>query len=127
MAIRFLTVRSVIRIHDDQIRQYGGGSGILHRDLLESAVAAPRSTFRGQLLHPTLAEMAGAYLFHLVSNHSFVDGNKRVGASAAITFLRLNGSNLIATEDQLVELTLKVASGTMPKSEVLEFFKQHVR
>lgn len=69
--------------------------------------------------------MAAAYLFHLVQNHAFIDGNKRVGANAAITFLYLNDWELSCTEDQLVDLVLDVAQGRAAKEEIAAFLETH--
>jgi death-on-curing protein len=68
--------------------------------------------------------MAAAYLFHIVQNHSFVDGNKRTGAAAAIIFLDMNGVEIEADEEGLVDLTLRVARGQAGKSEIAEFFRR---
>src|SRR5580692_5072745 len=97
----FLTLGEVLEIHRDQIGRYGGAAGIRDLGLLQSALSQPRATFGGEFLHGDLAEMAAAYLFHLVCDHSFVDGNKRVGLVSAIVFLRLNKKNLDVTEDKL--------------------------
>ena len=83
----------------------------------------PQASFGGNLLHADLFEMAAAYLFHLVGNHPFVDGNKRVGAASAIIFLAMNGVNIEADEDGLVDLTLTVACGEGAKAEIAEFFR----
>src|SRR6266702_1459663 len=94
MAPTFLTTDQVLEIHSDQIARYGGMAGVRDLGLLQSALAQPQATFGGQLLHADLFEMAAAYLFHLVQNHPFVDGNKRVGAVAAIVFLLTNGQDI---------------------------------
>lgn len=78
----YLTTEDVLEIHADQIERYGGSGGIRDRGLLEAAVAMPQASFDGQLLHGDLFEMAAAYLYHLVQNHPFVDGNKRAGTAA---------------------------------------------
>lgn len=122
----FLTLDEVLALHADQIDRYGGSRGLRDLGLLESAAAAPRATFGGALLHPTLPEMAAAYLFHLVQNHPFVDGNKRIGLAAAIAFLGLNDLWLEAQEDDLVALVLGVAQGRVGKAEVAVFLKEHV-
>ncbi|HVW01793.1 MAG TPA: type II toxin-antitoxin system death-on-curing family toxin [Planctomycetaceae bacterium] len=119
----FLDVDLVLRIHKSVIEQYGGGAGLRDQRLLESAVAMPQASFEGTLLHADLFEMAAAYLFHLVGNHPFVDGNKRVGAASAIIFLAMNGIEIEADEDGLVELTLKAARGEGEKGEIAEFFR----
>lgn len=71
--------------------------------------------------------MAAAYLFHICQNHPFVDGNKRTGANAAITFLLVNDWDLGLTEDELVDLVLAVASGAMSKPALTETFEARCR
>lgn len=122
----FLTLDEVLALHADQIERYGGSPGVRDVALLESALGAPRATFGGGLLHPTLPEMAAAYLFHLVRNHPFVDGNKRAGLAAAIAFLGLNDLWLEADPDDLVQLVVGVASGRVGKAEVAVFLARHV-
>lgn len=121
----FLTLDEVVEIHRDQIERYGGSLGVRDWGLLKSAVAMPAATFGGQLLHVDLCEMAAAYLYHLVQNHPFLDGNKRVGAATAGVFLSLNDLHLTATEDEIANLVISVASGQTSKSAVAEFFRSH--
>lgn len=71
----FLTFAEIIEIHDYQIEHFGGGEGLRDIELLKSAIGMPSATFGGEYLHPTILEMAAAYLYHLVENHPFVDGN----------------------------------------------------
>jgi death-on-curing protein len=125
--LRFLGMDEVFAIHADQLDRYGGGTGIRDQGLLESALGAPESTFGGELLHPTLPEMAAAYLFHLVKNHPFVDGNKRTGLAVALGFLGVNGLWLETTEDAVVDLVLGVAEGRISKAEVAEFIRRHAQ
>lgn len=127
MAPRFLGLEQVLAIHDDQIERYGGSSGIRDRGLLESALAMPQSGFGGQYFHQDLHEMAAAYLFHIVKNHPFLDGNKRAGAAAALVFLELNGLRVPVADDKLVATVLAVAEGRLQKSGVAEFFRKHAR
>src|SRR6266850_687853 len=109
----FLRLNEIIEIHNDQIVRYGGLAGIRDRGLLQSAVAM--SSFGGQYLHPDLYEMAAAYLFHLVKNHAFVDGNKRVGTVAALVFLELNDVEVEAHETEFERLVLDVAENKSSK------------
>ena len=83
----FLCLEDIFEIHADQISRYGGSPGTRDLRLLESALAMPESGFGRQYLHlhTDLYEMAAAYLYHLVQNHPFMDGNKPVGAMAAFT------------------------------------------
>src|SRR5437660_1772537 len=127
MTPRFLTLEEVIEIHADQIERYGGSPGIRDKDLLQSAVAVPESGFGEHYLHTDLFEMAAAYLFHLVKDHPFVDGNKRVGAMAAFTFLKLNGLTLTAKDTQFESIILTVAQSKMGKAGVAEFLRKHAK
>jgi death-on-curing protein len=113
----FLNTDDVLLIHELQVAAFGGAAGVRDRGLLESAVAQASATFGGEFVHGDIFEMAGAYLFHLVSNHPFVDGNKRTGLVAALTFLDLNGVPPNADTDALYEVTLGVASGALSKAE----------
>ena len=125
MALVFLTAEEILEIHADQIERYGGRSGLRDLGLLQSAVAVPRSSFGGRYLHGTLFEIAAAYLFHIVQNHPFVDGNKRVGTAAALVFLKMNGVDITVPNDALVELVLAVAQGKIRKTGIAEFFARH--
>ena len=123
---RFLSVDDVLGLHQRQIDRYGGTTGIRDLGLLQSAVALPSASFDGAWLHGTVEEMAGAYLFHLCQNHPFLDGNKRTAAMAMIAFLLLNDVRPTFSEDELVELTLGVASGERTKAEVAMAIAAHV-
>ena len=123
----FLTLAEIIEIHDYQIDVFGGSDGLRSQEMLESAIGIPSSTFGGAYLHPTVPDMAAAYLFHLVENHPFVDGNKRVGTMSALVFLDLNEYDFDATDDELTDVVLQVASGNMPKDVLSAFFRQHSR
>jgi death-on-curing protein len=119
----FLTLGDVLESHAQQIERYGGSDGIRDVGLLESAIAQPEAKFSGNYLHADIFEMAAAYLFHLVKNHPFVDGNKRIGLEAALVFLEINDLAVHATDEALVELTLSVARGEAGKPQVAEFFR----
>jgi len=119
----FLTLDEVLEIHQDQLGRYGGSAGIRDLGLLQSALAQPKATFGRQFLHADLFEMAAAYLFHIVQNHPFIDGNKRVGAVASIVFLNLNDHDIKATNDELEALVLSVARGKADQATIVEFFR----
>ncbi len=125
MKLEFVELDEVLAIHAESIRRFGGATGLRDAALLESALAMPRATMFGELLHSTIHEQAAAYLFHLVKNHPFVDGNKRVGLAAALTFLGMNGLWVETTNDALVELTLNVVEGRASKSDVAVFFSEY--
>ena len=87
----------------------------------------PRATFDGELLHPTLAEMAAAYLFHDCQSHSFLDGNKRTALAACLAFLWLADLEVVADPDELTELVLGVARGEVAKADVAVFLRAPFR
>jgi len=91
--IKFLPVEMVILYHDKLIDEYGGLKGIRDMGLLLSALEMPKSSMCGVDFHPTIFDKAAAYLFHIVCNHPFNDGNKRTGAFAAAVFLEIHGMN----------------------------------
>lgn len=126
MTPEWLRVDDVLQIHQDQIERYGGSPDLRDPGLLTSAVETPRATFDGRRLHGDLFEIAAAYLFHLVQNHPFVDGNKRTGTAAALVFLDLNGIEVAIDDDALVGHVLGVAQGQVAKPEIAAFLKRHV-
>lgn len=114
----FLSLEDVLEIHENLLELYGGRGGILSLPLLESALAQPQATFGGEFLLPDLLEMAAAYLFHIVQNHPFQDGNKRVGAVAAIVFLLMNGADVGLSNEQLESLVLATACGKLTREQI---------
>lgn len=123
----FLDLDHIMRLHRSLIERYGGMDGTRDMDLLQSAIAMPQAAYDGQCLHADVFEMAAAYLFHLVQNHPFLDGNKRTGAAAAIVFLAINDIQIDNDEEGLVQLTLSVATGQSAKGEIADFFRSHVQ
>ena len=123
----FLSVEDVVEIHADQIQRYGGSLGIRDADLLQSALGMPEAGFGDQYLHVDLFEMAAAYLYHIVQNHPFIDGNKRAGTMAAFVFLKLNGLTLDADESAFETLVLQAAQGQVRKDAIADFFRQNAK
>lgn len=124
-AALFLDLNHTLRLHCSLIEHYGGTEGIRDVGLLQSAIAMPQAAYGGEYLHRDIFEMAAAYLYHVVQNHPFLDGNKRTGAASAIVFLALNGIEIDNDEQGLVDLTLSVATGQAGKAEIAEFFRVH--
>ena len=121
----FLSLEDVLLLHGNQVDLYGGSHGVRDLNLLESAIAQPQATFGSDLLHGDLFEMAATYLFHIVKNHPFVDGNKRTGVVAALAFLDLNGVEIDAPKGGIHDLAMSVATGRAGKTEVAAFFRKH--
>jgi death-on-curing protein len=124
-AVTFLTLDEVLAIQSDQIERYGGAFGVRDHGLLESALAMPEATYSSDELHPSLCEKAAAYVFHLVKNHPFVDGNKRVGLAVGLAFSGLNGVHIEASDDELVDLIVGIAAGQRTKADAAVFLQRH--
>lgn len=127
MSPLFLGLEEVLEIHHDQITRYGGTEGIRDLGLLQSALSMPQAGAGNQYFHADLFEMAAAYLFHIVRNHPFVDGNKRTGVTAALVFLEMNGIQIRASDEALVQTVLAVAEGKLQKGALAGFFRRHIR
>jgi death-on-curing protein len=123
--MEYLTPAQVLFIHARLIAETGGSPGVRDLGQLEAALARPRATFEGELLYTDLPAQAAALMESLVRNHPFVDGNKRVGITAAALFLRRNGLRLTAASDEVEAFTLRVARGEAPLEEMTQWFRTH--
>jgi death-on-curing protein len=121
----YLTLEEVIQLHDWLIAQSGGGSGIIDRGLIESALYQPQATFGGHELCPTLEEKAAVLAFSLALNHAFVDGNKRIAHAAMETFLVRNGHEIQADVDEQEAIFLRLAAGALTREEFTEWVRLH--
>lgn len=90
-------------------------------------MAMPQAGFGGRYFHEFPHEMGAAYFFHLVHNYAFIGGNKRIALGCAILFFKINRAPYLITEEEAIDLTLKVAVGQRNKSALAAFFSQHLR
>ncbi|MGH9408991.1 MAG: type II toxin-antitoxin system death-on-curing family toxin [Vicinamibacterales bacterium] len=125
--IGYLSVDQVLALQAEQIRRYGGATGLRDRGALEAALARPAMTFGGEDLYPDLAAKAAALMHSLALNPPFIDGNKRVAAHAALLFAALNGQTFSSTPGELVEATLAVAEGRIAVEALTIWFRQRLR
>lgn len=122
--ILFVPKDVIVNLHDEQIRLYGGKSGILKPSALDAATHMPQQTHYGQYLHSSIYEMAAAYAYYLVLDHAFVDGNKRTARMAMMTFLELNGLEITVSEDESVKVIMSIENKTMNKLQVAEWLEK---
>ncbi len=115
----------VLLLHQIMAEATGGSVGVRDNGLLESALESCYATFGGVELYPTKEEKAAQLGFSLVSNHAFVDGNKRIGMYIMLSFLELNGIRIDATNDDVVKMGLGIASGEISREDILEWIKEH--
>jgi death on curing protein len=111
-------------IHDDQLREHGGLSGIRDETSLESALARPQQKWR-YAERADVPMLAAAYAFGLVKNHPYRDGNKRIGFLAMVTFLGLNGHDFSATDAEVVAEVLALADGTTSEEAFADWIREH--
>jgi death-on-curing protein len=121
----FLTKEDVIELHAGLVERFGGVAGVRDDGLLEAALAQPPMEIFGEVVHPTIYDQAAAYLFHLVQNHSFHDGNKRIGLHACLAFLESNGVTVSKEQEPWYEFTLSLASGKQTKQDCGNFVREH--
>lgn len=107
------------------IQKTGGSPGVINESLLDSAINNIWQTFDGIELYPTLEEKATRLVYSLVSNHSFRDGNKRIGILAMLTFLSVNGIEINCSDEEIVETGLTLASGLMDYDVLLAWLREH--
>jgi death-on-curing protein len=123
--MRYLTLGELLQLYRRLVEQSGGSAGIHSVAALESALAQPRMTFSGEELYPTVVEKAAALGFSLISNHPFVDGNKRIGHAAMEVFLLLNGYEIHAPVDEQEQLILRLAAGELGRQALTEWLRTH--
>ena len=124
--MRVLSKRQILMLHSMLVAQSGGADGLRDEGLLESAINTPLQTFGGQELYPTVLEKAARLGYGLIHNHPFLDGNKRIGTHAMLVFLDINTITLSYEDDDLIAAILRVASGDMDDSQLLEWLKTHI-
>lgn len=114
---------TVLKIHEETIKKFGGINGIRDSGLLDSALAQPFQTFDGVDLYLDIIAKACRYGFEIIADHPFIDGNKRTGTALLGTFLRINGFRFTPNPDDLLETVLEVAKGNMTYEELVKWVK----
>jgi death-on-curing protein len=121
----WLLRETVLAMHDLLIAEFGGAAGVRDEGLLDSALSRPQNLFAYE--RPSIFDLAASLAFGLIKNHPFLDGNKRVAFTAAVTFLHLNGRHVQATEVDAVVRTLALATGDMTEAEYSGWLKVNSR
>ena len=120
-----LTKEQIIMLHSELIRETGGADGLRDEDLLDSALNAPFQGSGDADTFPSLKQKGARLGYGLICNHAFVDGNKRIGAHAMLVFLSLNGIELEYTQEELSDMVLNVAAGTLQFEDMLMWIIKH--
>ena len=123
----WLLEEAVRAIHERQIAEHGGSSGLRDEGLLQSALARPQHLAAYGDPPPDLAALAAAYAFGIARNHPFIDGNKRTALVAARTFLLVNGANLEASQEEKYLTFLRLAGGSLSEEELADWIRQRLK
>ena len=115
----------VLLLHQIMAEATGGSVGVRDEGLLDSALEGAFAGFGDREFYPTTEEKGARLGYTLISNHAFVDGNKRIGVYIMLSFLEMNGIRLQCTDDELVDIGLSVASGRMKYEELLQWVLDH--
>lgn len=124
--MRLLSLAEILYLHEAILADTRGAAGIRDLGALESAVAQPLASFGGRDLYPSLEEKAAALCFSLVSNHPFLDGNKRTAHASMEAFLMLNGHHIHASIDDQEQLMLGLAGGSVSREQLVSWLRAHV-
>jgi len=120
------TTETIKIFHEELINKIGGSHGIRDENLLDMSVNAPFQTFGGNDLYPSIIDKAAHLVYSLIKNHPFLDGNKRIGVTAMIAFLKSNNMNFACTNDELAEFGLGLADGSYDEPYAQEWIKRHI-
>lgn len=116
----------VLLLHQLLAQSTGGSIGVRDENLLISALESCYATFDGLELYPTKIEKAAKLGYSLVPNHAFIDGNKRIGMYVMLTFLEINGIKINAENQDIVNIGLSLADGTMKYQDLVDWIKIHI-
>lgn len=117
----------VLLLHKIIAESTGGSVGVRDEALLESALESAFSGYGDSEFYPTKEEKGARIGYSLISNHAFVDGNKRIGMYVMLTFLEVNGIRLNYTDEDIIRIGLSVADGSMSYEELLGWIIEHKR
>ncbi len=120
-----ISVNEALAIHQVLIEKFGGAYGVRDIHALESALARPFQTFDSNFLYETIEERAAALFQSLISNHPFIDGNKRISYVLMRLFLKMNQRDIHASEQEKYDFVIKVASGESNWEEILDWIRHH--
>ena len=115
----------ILLLHKLMIAETGGSAGVRDMDMRDSAIESAFATFDGKDLYPSKEEKAAAIGYGLISDHAFIDGNKRIGMYIMLTFLEVNGITLSLSDGDIVSAGLSVASGKMDCNDLLKWITDH--
>jgi len=121
----WIEIEETLIIHDRQLSEHGGSSGIRDVGLLESALAKPKNVYAYSSDSITLPRLAASYAYGIATNHPFIDGNEPTALVVTITFLRINGATLTASLEETYITFLGVAAGEITEEDLAQWLDHH--
>lgn len=121
-----LTKEQIIMLHEAIYERYGGSCGVLNEGMLDSALQAPFQTFGGEELFPDTKDKIMRLAYGLIKNHSFRDGNKRIGALVLLVLLELNGWHVNATNEEFADIIMGIAASEKDEEDLKQWVESHV-
>ena len=126
MIIKVISIENIILFHEKIIKETGGSGGIRDIRLIESALNRPFMTYDGIELYSSNIEKIAVTTYSLINNHGFVDGNKRIGVAVMLLLLKLNKLMIKYTQNELIDLGLMAAEGTINEKDIMNWIKKHI-
>ena len=120
-----LTKDQIIKLHEAIYVRYGGSYGVLNDGMLDSALQAPFQTFGGEELLPDTKDKIIRLAYGLIKNHSFRDGNKRIGALVLLVLLELNGYHVNATNEEFADIIMGIAASEKDDEDLKKWIELH--
>ena len=121
-----LTKEQIIMLHEAIYERYGGSCGVLNEGMLDSALQAPFQTFGGEELFPDTKDKILRLAYGLIKNHSFRDGNKRIGALVLLVLLELNGWHVNAANEEFADIIMGIAASEKDDEDLKQWVESHV-
>ena len=121
-----LTKEQIIMLHEAIYERYGGSCGVLNEGMLDSALQAPFQTFGGEELFPDTKDKILRLAYGLIKNHSFRDGNKRIGALVLLVLLELNGWHVNATNEEFADIIMGIAASKKDDEDLKKWVDSHI-
>ena len=121
------TKDQIIMLNEAIYKRYGGDVGVLNEGMLDSALQAPFQTFGGEELYPETKDKIIRLAYGLIKNHSFRDGNKRIGALVPLTLLETNGYHVIASNKEFTDIIMGIAASEKDDEDLKKWVEEHIR
>ena len=121
-----LTKDQIIMLHEAIYKRYGGDVGVLNDGMLNSALQAPFQTFGGEELYPETKDKIIRLAYGLIKNHSFRDGNKRIGALVLLVLLEINGYHVNASNEEFADIIMGIAASEKDDEDLKKWVEEHI-